>query len=155
MWDQLKKVISGTAPTIATALGGPVAGIVVRELSKKLLGKDDSSEEELMHAVTSPHGREKLNQLEIELAKINRDNNQIQAGEMANARKNKDNTTRNVTYIIVVGFFGFLGILFFSGDPEKTKAAIETFQEVMPALITLVGGFLFGHWIGRNGNGKH
>ena len=46
-------VLGAIAPTIATALGGPLAGAAVGILSKALLGRDDGTEEELAPLVAS------------------------------------------------------------------------------------------------------
>lgn len=43
-WKAVLKVV---APTIATALGGPLAGLGTRALSEALLGKEDGSEAEI------------------------------------------------------------------------------------------------------------
>ena len=46
-----KKVLGGIAPTIATALGGPLAGTATKFLASSLLGKDEASESELEAAI--------------------------------------------------------------------------------------------------------
>lgn len=45
--DSFGSLLRQVAPTIATALGGPVAGMAVRALSVGLLGRDDGNENDL------------------------------------------------------------------------------------------------------------
>lgn len=47
-------LIGSVAPTIATALGGPVAGIAVKALSGALFGHQDASEDEIQAALANP-----------------------------------------------------------------------------------------------------
>jgi hypothetical protein len=47
------KLIENVAPTIATALGGPVAGIAVKALSTALLGHPDGSEDDVNAALAA------------------------------------------------------------------------------------------------------
>jgi len=46
-------LLSSVAPTLATALGGPLAGLAVKSLSKALLGAEDFSEEAVMDAMAT------------------------------------------------------------------------------------------------------
>ena len=47
------KLIETVAPTIATALGGPVAGMAVKALSTALLGHDSGSEDNIRDALAT------------------------------------------------------------------------------------------------------
>jgi hypothetical protein len=47
------KLIQNVAPTIATALGGPIAGMAVKALSTALLGTPDGSEDDLKAALAN------------------------------------------------------------------------------------------------------
>jgi len=47
------KLIENVAPTIATALGGPVAGMAVKALSTALLGHDSGSEDDIRDALAT------------------------------------------------------------------------------------------------------
>jgi hypothetical protein len=44
--EALLNVVRTVAPTIATAVGGPLAGMATRVISEALLGKPDGSEAE-------------------------------------------------------------------------------------------------------------
>jgi len=49
-------LIGSVAPTIATALGGPVAGMAVKAISGALFGHDNATEEEIQTALANPTG---------------------------------------------------------------------------------------------------
>ena len=51
--DQFGPLLGQIAPTIATALGGPLAGIAVKTLSAVLLGHENGSEDDVKAAMTS------------------------------------------------------------------------------------------------------
>jgi hypothetical protein len=46
-----RALVGTVAPTIATALGGPVAGLAVKALSNAVLGRDDGDEQEISAAL--------------------------------------------------------------------------------------------------------
>ena len=45
------------APSIATALGGPLAGVAVKTLSSALFGHEDASEDQISEAMASASPR--------------------------------------------------------------------------------------------------
>jgi len=48
--DQLLNLVRTVAPSIASAVGGPLAGMATRAISDALLGKPDGTEQELAEA---------------------------------------------------------------------------------------------------------
>jgi hypothetical protein len=48
--DQLLNLVRTVAPSIASAVGGPLAGMATRAISEALLGKPDGTEAELTEA---------------------------------------------------------------------------------------------------------
>ena len=48
----IKTLITEIAPTIATALGGPLAGGATKLLSQALTGKEDATEKEMQQALS-------------------------------------------------------------------------------------------------------
>ena len=65
-----KGTISAVAPALATALGGPLAGIAVQQISTAVLGKPDGKEAEVAQALSAggPELLEKLKQADNEFA---------------------------------------------------------------------------------------
>lgn len=106
-------VLKTAAPAIATALGGPAAGIGVKFLADKFLGNPDATEEEVYQALeqAKPEDMVKLRELDnhfwIEQGKRVVELIQSDAESTANARLReielaklnmRDNTPRNLAY---------------------------------------------------------
>lgn len=139
-WKSLVKV---AAPTLATALGGPLAGIAVNALSQALLGKPDGTMDEVAAVVASGNPdmllklkeaensfTTKMRELDIEVEKIN-------AGDRDSARKREasvgDKTTRNLAYLYTIGYFGVVALVAWLGVPAETK---DTFIALICILST-------------------
>ncbi len=121
-FSKLGGLISSVAPTLATAIGGPLAGLAVKTVSNVLLGRPDGSQEELEKAIqtatpeqilqlkkTDADFRIRMKELDIDLEKI--------AAQDRSEARQKETTTRDWTprilAFIVVG--GFFTIIFGSG----------------------------------------
>lgn len=88
-----KKTLGAIAPTIATALGGPLAGTAVKFLSSELLGVEHADETELQKAVehATPEALERIKQIDqdfkLKMEKLGVDVFKIEAKDKASARK--------------------------------------------------------------------
>jgi hypothetical protein len=88
-----KSIVSTIAPGLATALGGPLAGVAVRTLSQVLLGTPDGSEADIEKAVLAadPAALAALRQAEMQFQKemkaLDVDLEKIAAGDRDSARK--------------------------------------------------------------------
>lgn len=129
-----KAIIGTVAPTIATALGGPLAGVATKTLASKLLNRPDATEEEVEAAVigADPQTLLRLKEVETEFKKHMTDAGikleEIEAGDRANARAReialKDHTPAYLAYAITVGFFGTLGYMLVAGKPATGGDAL-------------------------------
>jgi hypothetical protein len=76
MSNNWKQVIASVAPTLATALGGPLGGLAASVAGKILLGKtsaDPGEVQDFVLAHQTPETFLKLKQVEAELAKEQRE----------------------------------------------------------------------------------
>jgi hypothetical protein len=126
--DQLLNIVKTVAPTIATAMGGPLAGMAVRTLSETLLGKPDGTQEELAAAAAAATPDQLLalknaeNSFKLEMKKLDVDLERISAGDRDSARQMamqnpRDWTPRALAGVITVGFFGVLMYMLMFGLP--------------------------------------
>lgn len=132
MNDTFKKlagVLSSVAPTLATMLGGPLAGAAVAAITGAFgLGPDAGPEDvtkviqaggmtpEIIAAVRArdQEHAEKLRQMDIDVAKLNADHEQAMGEQAMEDRKSardrevavKDRTPAHLAYLIITGFFG-------------------------------------------------
>ena len=115
-----KSVVGSVAPALATALGGPLAGVAVSAISKTLLGKEKATEAEIATAL-STGGTEALlklkeldKQFEVRMRELDIDLEKIAQADRASARerevKSSDKATPRILAAVVVG--GFLGTVY-------------------------------------------
>jgi hypothetical protein len=111
-WKQLLGTI---APTIATALGGPMAGFAVRTLSNALLGHENGSEADIGEAinVSGPDALLKIKQADnafaVRLKELDIDLERIGLEDRASARERESKTgdswtLRILAALVIVGF---------------------------------------------------
>jgi len=147
-------LIGSVAPTIATALGGPVAGMAVKALSGALFGHDEASKDDIMTALANPTGDQlaALKKIDsdfaVQMKALDIDLERIAAGDRASARdmqkETKDWIPRALAVSVTVGFFAILLYMLVYGLPTTGNEALLL---LLGALQTAWGGiiaFYFG-----------
>lgn len=149
-----KGVFSTIAPTIATALGGPLAGMAVGTLSKALLGKPDGTPDEVGQAlsgISDPQTLEKLKEAEQQFAEQMRsfdiDLAQIAEEDRVSARglaatTVQGATTRNLAYTSVAGFFAFCLLsawMIFRYGPSVSEGILTGAISIISMIIGWLG----------------
>ena len=115
-----KKLVGAVAPGLATALGGPLAGVAVSAISEKLLGTPDGSEAEVAAAIATG-GTDALAKLreadrafEVRLRELGIDLEKVHQADRADARgrevKTGDRWTPRLLSAVIVG--GFLAMVY-------------------------------------------
>lgn len=167
-----KDIIRSIAPTLGTALGGPMAGAATKFIADKLLGKADASQEEIQEAIlgASPDMLAKLKELDNQF-KLDMKNLEIDVYELE--YKDRDSARKlfavNIwpqiilSAIFVVGYFGVLYFLLnvdinATNDTDATgtkqiKLMIDnpvftTILGVLTAAIPQILSFWFGSSLG-------
>lgn len=147
-------LIGSVAPTIATALGGPVAGMAVKALSNAFFGHGDASQDEIQAALTNPTA-EQLSVLKkidadfkVQMKSLDIDLERIAAGDRDSARdmqkETKDWIPRALAVSVTIGFFAILLYMLIYGLPTTGNEALLL---LLGALQTAWGGiiaFYFG-----------
>ena len=88
-----KSLVRTVAPGLATALGGPLAGMATQAVSNAILGKPDGTEEELSKALqgatpeTLAAIKKADQEFSIKMKELDVDVIKISAGDVANARE--------------------------------------------------------------------
>lgn len=154
-----KGVLGAVAPTIATILGGPLAGAAVGALSAKLLGKPDGTVDELapLIASASPETLLALKRIDAEL-KTSLDNAGVRIDEIAaqdrdSARQRqvdlRDNTPTILAFVVlaifasVLGTQGYIALASISVPPEAQRT-LDITLGVLFAWVLAVKDFFFG-----------
>ena len=126
-----RAIVGTVAPGLATALGGPLAGMAAAAISDALLGKPNGSEGEIVTALQAG-GHEALLRLKqadqafmVRMKELGIDLEKVHAGDRADARdrevKTGDKATPRALAAIIVG--GFLLTVWYvlSGKVEGLK----------------------------------
>jgi hypothetical protein len=148
--DKIISIVRTVAPTIASAVGGPLAGMAVRTISDALLGKLDGTEEELTQAALAATPEQllalkkaeqdfivQMRELDIDLERIgNQDRDSARNREI----KLKDVTPKVLAAIITVGYFGVLFWMLNYGLPSNGGS--EAMLVMLGTLGTAWGGIV-------------
>jgi hypothetical protein len=145
--NDLFNLLKGIAPTLATAVAGPLGGAAVSAIANRL-GVGDSVEAVAKAIAGDPAAAAKLQELELEYAKLDmantanaRDmNSKIQ--ESANAAWIAKNAAYILDFAIVSATIIMTWIVFFKGVPSENK---EIAYMAIGSLITMCGTVLNFH----------
>ena len=167
-------LIGSIAPTIATALGGPVAGMAVKAISGALFGHENASEDDIMAALANPNGDQlaalkKIDaDFKVQMKSLDIDLERISAADRDSARnmeiQTRDWIPRVLAVGVTVGFFGIVGYILHYGLPPTGGEALLMLIGTLGTAWTSVMGFYFGSSAGSKqktdaltaalGNGK-
>ena len=149
-----KSILGTVAPGLATALGGPLAGMAVQAVSNAVLGKQDGSDDEIAAAITAggPDVLQKLRaadqQFQVEMKKLDIDLEKISSDDRTSARERektlKDHTPAVIAAVSFSGFFGILGILIFRDIPSGANNAIMIMLGALGGIVTSITAYYFG-----------
>lgn len=165
-WKDLVRTI---APGLATAAGGPAAGLAVKILGDKLLGNPDATEDQVAAVVTAGlTGEQQIalaqgeQQLTLELARISAASDAAALQDTASARAQTVALAHEqssiawgapvVSGLIVAGYFACLFLLFF----RKEEMPPNLFQllNVMFGALQLLVGQVGNYWLGSSAGSK-
>jgi hypothetical protein len=142
------------APSIATALGGPLAGVAVKTLSGALFGHEDSTEEQIIEAMAtaSPDQLAAIKKIDadfkVQMKSLDIDLERISAGDRDSARQmqqnTKDSTPKILAYFITFGFFGALVWILVFGLPQTGLEVILMMLGSLSTSWTGVVQFYYG-----------
>ena len=159
--EAILNLVRTVAPTIASAVGGPLAGMATRAISEALLGKHDGSEQELAEAAAKATPEQllalkqaendfaiKMRELDIDLERIaNEDRDSARNREVAT----KDWTPRILAGLITVGYFGALFYMLRNGLPQHGGS--EAMLVMLGTLGTAWGGVV-AYYFGSSAGSK-
>lgn len=155
-----KSIVSTVAPGIATALGGPMAGVAVRGIAGALLGNEDASEEEISEAVllASPEQLAKLKEAELtfqtQMRELDIDLERIHASDRNSARQRQiqtgDRMPAFIALSVLAGFFGILSVMAFTDPPQGSEASLNVMLGALGSLVVAIGNYYFGSSAGSS-----
>lgn len=163
---QIATAISGFAPTLATMLGGPLAGTAVNAIESALGLQPGAGSDAITNVVSSgltpdalakvraadQEHAEKLRQMDIDVLKLNQQHDeafaQVDAQDRDSARKRemsvKDWTPSFLAYGVTFGFFGTLGFMLVNGKPAMGGDALLVMLGALGGAWASVISYYFG-----------
>ena len=160
--DNWKDIVRTIAPTIGTALGGPMAGAASKYIADKLLGKPDASPAEIEQAIisASPEQLSKLKEIDtqfkLEMKKLDIDIFELEYKDRDSARKLFEVNIWPQIIISAIFVLGYFSVLFYllhsqSGEPNLEGAmlgVVTTILGVLTAAVPQILNFWFGSSLG-------
>lgn len=157
-----KSIVGTVAPTIASALGGPLAGIAVGALSEAVLGKPDGTEKEVSTAILSatPDVLLKIKEAEIAFAvrmkELDIDLERLYAGDRDSARQREVKTgdiwtPRIIAGLLLIGWFGLQWFLL-------THVIAQEMREIVIrglGTLDMAIGLMLGYYYGTSSSSAH
>jgi hypothetical protein len=158
--EALLNLVKTVAPSLATAVGGPLAGMATRAISDALLGKPDGTEDELIDAAAkaSPDQLLALKKAEqdfaVRMRELEIDLQRIDAADRNSARerevKTGDWTPKALAGAVTLGFFGVLGYMIAYGLPTQGGEALL----VMLGTLGTAWGGIVSYYFGSSAGSK-
>lgn len=151
-----KKVVGAVAPALASALGGPLAGVAVKAIAGKLLGDENASEDEVAKSVADlpPDAIVKLKEAEqafiLALREADVKEEAIHQQDRASARLRetalKDFVPGGLAVLIVTGFGWTLHHLVTStaAPPPDVRDVLYMMLGALASALAQVLAYYFG-----------
>ena len=147
--NELFGLLKGIAPTLATAVAGPLGGAAVTALASKF-GVSDSVDAVAKAIAGDPQAAEKLQELELEYAKLDaQDRDSARKAYIAVATS--ENATKLEKLVVpvlalgVVGLaFGLIGVLMFVDTPNDQQQLVIFALGFITSAAGQVLSFYFG-----------
>lgn len=147
-----KDTIRTFAPTVAAALGGPMAGVATKMISSALLGQPEGSQKEIMNAVlgASPDDLLKLRTLETdfeaEMARLEVDVFKLEVEDRKDARQAhaESKAPMVIGVFSFIGFFGILIAMIFVKIPESSAAPLNVMLGILGTLVIMIAKYYYG-----------
>ena len=159
-----KSTLATVAPAIATALGGPLAGVAVQMAGKALGLGDGATESDVEAAVLSGNPdvlvrlREVNTQFERDMKALDIDLERIHAGNQASAREMaKTNMLPQIvlSFVFIGGYFGAMfalhGVLF---QAQEINGQVATLFGALIGIFTRELSGIMAFWFGSSSGSK-
>ena len=150
-----KGIVGHVAPALATALGGPLAGVAVKAIADKVLGKPEATEAEVAAALAqgaTPELLLKLKQADQDFARAMADAGialeKLEVEDRASARARevalRDWTPKVLAITFTLAFFAILWFLLGHEIPQSNKEIILILLGALAGAVTTILTYYFG-----------
>ena len=150
MKELLKSVVGAVAPTIGTALGGPLAGQAMSMVSQALGCKNNQKDIEQAVQNATPEQLAELkkldNEFEVKMKELDVDLYKLETADIQHARStfSTDWTTRIVGILVICGFLGYIFLVTLQPPEQNSEALINLVLGYLGGLASAIISFYFG-----------
>jgi hypothetical protein len=152
-FGKLGGLIEAVAPTIATALGGPLAGMATRAISSALFGHQDGSADDIQAALlgATPEQLSSLKKVDddfkVQMKQLDINLEQIAEQDRDSARRMQTETRDwipRVLAVLIVGGFATITGLKMAGWSTVNDPSVSELLTTLRDGVILVLSFFFG-----------
>jgi hypothetical protein len=149
-FDKIKGLVGGLAPTLATALGGPLAGTAATAIAEVLGCKPDAPSIERAMAQATPAQLTEIKKAELDfearMKELDVDLFALETADIQDARKNmgKDWTARVLALGTMAAFVGYVFLVTIQPPDANSDAIINLVLGYLGGMVSGVTSFYFG-----------
>lgn len=146
----LKKVVGAVAPTLGSALGGPMGGMAMNMIAEKLGVPNNPQAVEKAIENASPEQMIELKKAEqafdLQMKELDVDVFKMEVADGQDARKHfsKDWTARIMGLSVIAGFLGYIFLVTLQPPEQNSEALINLVLGYLGGLTSAVVSFYFG-----------
>ena len=146
----LKNIVGAVAPTLGTALGGPMGGMAANMIAEVLgvpntpkaieKGIAEATPEQMLELKKAEQAFEvQMKELDVDVFKL-----EVADGQDARSKFSKDWTTRVLGFITISGFMGYIFLVTLQPPEQNSEALINLVLGYLGGLASAVISFYFG-----------
>jgi hypothetical protein len=146
----LTNIIGAVAPTLGTALGGPMGGMAAKMISEVLGVPNNSKAINKAMAVATPEQMLQLKQaeqaFEVQMKELEVDvfSLEVEDKQAARGAFSKDWTARIMGTVVVGGFMGYIFLVTLQPPEQNSEALINLVLGYLGGLASAIISFYFG-----------
>lgn len=154
-----KDIVRKVAPTLGTALGGPLAGTAVKFIADQVLGRPEASEDEVAEFVlsASPDKLVELKRIDadfkVRMKEIGVDVFKLEVEDRKSARDLAKVDMRPqivLSALFITGYFAILGVVLFYLQGADLSEGIKTLAVALIGVITGEVPRIMSFWFGSS-----
>ena len=146
----LKNLVGTVAPTIGTALGGPMGGMAANMISEVLGCDPEPKKIQKAMETASPEQLAQLKKVEadfeVQMKKLDIDLFALETADVQDARGkfSKDWTARVIGIAVIGGFMGYIFLVTIQPPEQNSEALINLVLGYLGGLASAIISFYFG-----------
>ena len=142
-----KNIIGAVAPTLGSAIGGPMGGMAANMIADVLGVPNDQKSIETAIQNATPEQLKKAEQaFEVQMKELDVDVFELEVADKQNARSmfSKDWTARIIGIATIAGFLGYIFLVTLQPPEQNSEALINLVLGYLGGLASAIISFYFG-----------